>query len=72
LKIQFFATVFLASGLLFVACMFAAAAIMGALIESVAAGNIDSETYYFGRRVSDGLVNLFAMKMAGNVASLNA
>ncbi len=65
LEDQFFATVFLASGLLFVACMFAAAAVMGALIESVAAGNIDSETYYFGRRVGDALVNLFAMKMAG-------
>lgn len=37
----------------------------GALVESVAAGNIDSETYYFGRRVSDALMNLFAMKMAG-------
>ena len=65
LEDQFFATVFLASGLLFVACMFVAAAVMGALIESLAAGSIDSETYYFGRHVSDALVNLFAMKMAG-------
>jgi hypothetical protein len=64
LEDQFFATVFLASGLLFVACMFAAAAVMGALIESVAASNIDSATYYFGRRISDALINLFAMKMA--------
>lgn len=30
----------------------------------MAAGNIDSQTYYFGRRVSDALTNLFAMKMA--------
>ncbi len=65
LEDQFFATVFLASGLLFVACMFAAAAVMGALIESVAASNIDSTTYYFGRRITDALINLFAMKMAG-------
>jgi len=64
LEDQFFATVFLASGLLFVACMFAAAAVMGALIESVAASNIDSATYYFGRHISDALINLFAMKMA--------
>ena len=62
---QFFATVFLASGLLFVACLFGAAAVTGALIDSVAAGNIDGETYYFGRRTSDALLNLFAMKMAG-------
>jgi hypothetical protein len=65
LEDQFFATVFLASGLLFVATMFAASAVTGALTESVAAGNIDGETYYFGRRVSDSLLNLFAMKMAG-------
>jgi hypothetical protein len=65
LEDQFFATVLLASGLLFVACMFVAAAVMGALIESVAAGNVDSETYYFGRRITDALINLFAMKMAG-------
>jgi hypothetical protein len=65
LEDQFFATVFLASGLLFVACMFVAAAVMRALIESVTTGNIDSETYYFGRHVGDALLNLFAMKMAG-------
>jgi hypothetical protein len=65
LEDQFFATVFLASGLMFVATLFVSSAMMGALIESVAAGNIDSQTYYFGRRVSDALMNLFAMKMAG-------
>jgi uncharacterized membrane protein len=65
LEDQFFATVFLASGLLFVATMFVASALMGALTDSVAAGDIDSQTYYFGRRVSDSLLNLFAMKMAG-------
>jgi hypothetical protein len=65
LEDQFFATVFLASGLLFVACLFGAAAVTGAVIDSVAAGNIDGETYYFGRRMSDALLNLFAMKMAG-------
>jgi hypothetical protein len=65
LEDQFFATIFLASGLLFVATLFVSSAVMGAIIESLAAGNIDSETYYFGRRISDALVNLFAMKMAG-------
>jgi hypothetical protein len=64
LEDQFFATVFLASGLLFVACLFGSAAVMAALIESVATGNIANETYYFNRRVSDALLNLFAMKMA--------
>jgi hypothetical protein len=68
LEDKFFATVFLGSGLLFVACLFAAAALAGALIEAVAAGNIhspDSESYYLGRRAIDALLNLFAMKMAG-------
>ena len=68
LEDKFFATVFLGSGLLFVACLFAAAALLGALIGAVAAGNIhssDSETYYIGRRTIDALMNLFAMKMAG-------
>jgi hypothetical protein len=64
LEDQFFATVFLASGLLFVATVFVASAVMGALTDSLAAGNIDSQTYYFGRRISDTLTNLFAMKMA--------
>jgi len=65
LEDQFFATVLLASGLLFVATLFVSAAVIDALIESVAAANIDGETYYFGRRITDALVNLFAMKMAG-------
>ncbi len=68
LEDKFFATVFLGSGLLFVACLFAAAALLGALIGAVAAGNIhssDSETYYIGRHTIDALMNLFAMKMAG-------
>ncbi len=65
LEDQFFATVFLASGLLFVACLFVASAVMDALVESVAAGNIHGELYYFGRRIDDTLLNLFAMKMAG-------
>jgi uncharacterized membrane protein len=65
LEDQFFATVFLASGLLFVACLFVAAAVTRAIVESVAAGNIHGETYYFSRRISDTLLNLFAMKMAG-------
>ena len=65
LEDQFFATVFLGSGLLFVASLFGTAAITGALIQSVDAGKIGSDTYQFGHRVSDALFNLFAMKMAG-------
>jgi hypothetical protein len=65
LEDQFFATVFLGSGLLFVASMFGSAAVTKALIESVAVGNIGGETYHLGHSMSDALLNLFAMKMAG-------
>jgi hypothetical protein len=62
---RFFATLFLGSGLLFVASLFGAAAVTDALIESAAAGRTAGETYYFGRTIGDSLLNLFAMKMAG-------
>lgn len=62
---QFFATVFLGSGLLFVASIFGVAAVMHALIETLAADKIGSATYYFGERMSDALFNIFAIKMAG-------
>jgi hypothetical protein len=62
---QFFATVFLGSGLLFVATLFGVAAVMRALVETMAAGKIASDTYYFGHRMSDALFNVFATKMAG-------
>ncbi len=65
LEDQFFATVFLGSGLLFVASLFGVAALMRGLIEPVGAGTIGTETFYFGRRVSDALFNIFATKMAG-------
>ena len=65
LEDQFFATVFLGSGLLFVASLFATAAVMYALIESSANGNLGNDTYYFGHRIGAALFNIFAMKMAG-------
>jgi hypothetical protein len=65
LEDQFFASVFLASGILFVASLFAAAAVTAALVESAGVANLASGTYYFGRCMSDALLNLFAMKMAG-------
>ncbi len=61
---QFFATVFLASGLLFVTCLFAAAATSVALIQSIDSRQIDTETYHFARHLSDVLMNLLAIKMA--------
>lgn len=64
---QFLATVLLGSGLLFVACLFGAAALAGGLSDAVADGRAhlhDSETYYFGMHTSNALLNVFAIKMA--------
>jgi hypothetical protein len=64
---QFIATAFIGSGLLFVACLFGAAALAGGLLDAIADGHIrlpDSEAYYFGRRTIYTLLNVFAFKMA--------
>jgi hypothetical protein len=64
---RFFATVFLGSGLLFIAMLFAAVAVARGLLETFAdAGSrpADSETYVVGRAMAYGLMNTFGMKMA--------
>jgi hypothetical protein len=68
LEDQFFATVFLGSGLLFVASLFASAAFAGAIVEAIAAGHINllnSDTYYLTRMFAGTFLNVFAIKMAG-------
>ena len=65
---RFFATVFLGSGLLFLAMFFAAAAVAGAtLIALQAAPNpmVESGTYGFGRAIAAQIMNVYALKMAG-------
>jgi MFS family permease len=61
---RFFATVFLGSGLLFVAMIFVAAAIAGGLIAGASAGSPNASTLVLGRDLSAGLVNVYAMRMA--------
>jgi len=68
LEDQFFATVFLGSGLLFVASLFASAALSGALVEAAASGRVDvltSEAYDLTRQIAGYFLNVFAIKMAG-------
>lgn len=68
LEDQFFATVFLGSGLLFVASLFASAAFSGAIVEAIEAGHIDllnNDTYYLTRLFAGAFLNVFAIKMAG-------
>jgi hypothetical protein len=68
LEDQFFATVFLGSGLLFVASLFASGGLSGALLETMAhgrAGVINSDAYYLVRQLVGAFLNVFAIKMAG-------
>jgi hypothetical protein len=62
---RFFATVFLGSGLLFVAMIFVAAATAGALTASVTSSALPgSGTLALGRNVTTSLLNVYAMRMA--------
>ena len=61
---RFFATVFLGSGLLFVAMIFVAAAIAGGLIAADTSSPPGAGTLALGRIVTATLVNVYAMRMA--------
>jgi hypothetical protein len=63
---RFFATVFLGSGLLFVAMLFAAAAIAGGLFTEASrpSGPPGADTLGLGRDVTTLLLNVYAMRMA--------
>ena len=67
LEDRFFATVFLGSGLLFLAMLFASAAIGGGIIITYAAKPaelLDSPTFTFARAATYEIMNLYAVKMA--------
>jgi hypothetical protein len=64
---QFFATVFLGSGLLFLAMVFAAAASAGAIVASYAVdptGFAASSTYLYARLIVAQIFNIYALRMA--------
>src|SRR5580693_2566598 len=61
---RFFATVFLGSGLLFVAMLFVAAAVGGGLIAVASSGAPGAGTLALGRNVTGILLNIYAMRMA--------
>jgi hypothetical protein len=65
---RFFATVFLGSGLLFVAMIFTVAAEMGGIITVLGHERVDliqSGSYYLGRAEAYQTMNIYAAKMAG-------
>jgi hypothetical protein len=61
---RFFATVFLGSGLLFVAMLFVAAAVGGGLIAGASSRPPGAGTLALGRNVTSLLLNVYAMRMA--------
>ena len=65
---RFFATVFLGSGLLFLAMMFDSAAVAGGTIRIFGAAPsqlTESGIYTFGRMVTFEIMNVYTLKMAG-------
>ena len=65
---RFFATVFLGTGLLFVAMLFVSSAVAGGLIAAESqrrAAAISPEVWQFGRHTTHLVLTVFAMRMAG-------
>src|SRR4051812_27760498 len=64
---RFFATVFLGSAFLMLAMLFAAAAVVGAIIVAFHAAPealVHSATFHFGRGLAHGMVNIYLAKTA--------
>jgi hypothetical protein len=61
---RFFATVFLGSGLLFVAMLFISGATMATLVGVTEQGPIDPEVWRFGRRLVFTVMNTYGLRMA--------
>src|SRR5262249_40020647 len=64
---QFFRTVFLGSGLLFVACLFATSAVDGTVLGSShlrPGEQVSRELYYLAQQVNYSFLNIFAVRMA--------
>lgn len=64
---SFFATVFFGSGPLFLASLFMAVAVIGAILATFAAKQeqvIDSPLFYFARATAYNMVNIYMIKMA--------
>ena len=64
----FFITVFTGSGLLFVACLFAAAALSGAVLGTTTTRpteHVGTEVFHFTQQACYSLLNVFAARMSG-------
>ena len=64
---RFFATVFFGSGILFLGMLFAAAAMLGAILITFSTQPkelVDSATFYFVRATAHTIMNIYMIKMA--------
>jgi hypothetical protein len=61
---RLFSTVFLGSGLLFLAMMFAGAVTSTSLMEMLAGPNVNADLWAYGRDSTRALVSVYAMRMA--------
>jgi Na+/phosphate symporter len=61
---RLFATVFLGSGLLFLALVFVAAVTSLSLMEMLESTNASQDVWTYGRNNSQGLISVYAMRMA--------
>jgi hypothetical protein len=61
---RLFSTVFMGSGLLFLAMLFVGATTSASLLALVAEANLNAGVFAYGRDVSQGLFSVYAMRMA--------
>lgn len=61
---RLFSTVFLGSGLLFLAMLFAGAVSSTSLLEMLAGSNVNADVWSFGRNNAQALVSVYALRMA--------
>jgi hypothetical protein len=65
---RLFATVFLGSGLLFLAMVFVGSALVGGLLSTystVQSAVVESGIFYYGRAVTFQIINIYALRMSG-------
>ena len=61
---RLFSTVFLGSGLLFLAMLFQGAVTSTSLMEMLAGSNVNADIWTFGRSSTQSLISVYAMRMA--------
>jgi hypothetical protein len=61
---RLFSTVFLGSGLLFLAMLFGGAVSASNLMEMLAVSNVNADVWAFGRDNAQALISVYALRMA--------